>query len=390
MSTNSCCVRLSTSSGLPLSRRESLASVSASIFLGHRALCKLPLLHSAEGSAGSSTQDQKGLPIAFDFRNSNKFSASWARAGHRRPTKHLMRAQKGLPPRPQSHQLPAPGLPRRPWRRRNFKKNPEVRVGKREENTIVFMEISIGPRKVGRLEIELRRDLCPLTCENFRQLITGERGTIRETDEHGNSRCINLHYKGSRMCRVVRDSHCQGGDIANGNGTWSRSIFKRGDFPDENFILRHTGAGCLSMCNRGLDSNGSQFFFTFAAKPEWDERHVVFGVLRNRESLRTLFAIDQVGSQFGKPSQEVIISDCGQLWPPHHTQQKKKFTSRAAGARRPEQRVASPAGARAVSLTFVLRTTRPSSPLVQPPLVPMLAADADARRGVPLQRSGST
>ena len=50
------------------------------------------------------------------------------------------------------------------------------------------------------------------------------------------------------------------------------------------------------MCNRGLDSNGSQFFFTFAAKPEWDERHVVFGVLRNRESLRTLFAIDQVGS----------------------------------------------------------------------------------------------
>ena len=137
--------------------------------------------------------------------------------------------------------------------RRNFKKNPEVRVGKREENTIVFMEISIGPRKVGRLEIELRRDLCPLTCENFRQLITGERGTIRETDEHGNSECINLHYKGSRMCRVVRDSHCQGGDIKNGNGTWSRSIFKRGDFPDENFILRHTGAGCLSMCNRGLD-----------------------------------------------------------------------------------------------------------------------------------------
>ena len=189
--------------------------------------------------------------------------------------------------------------------RRNFKKNPEVRVGKREENTIVFMEISIGPRKVGRLEIELRRDLCPLTCENFRQLITGERGTIRETDEHGNSECINLHYKGSRMCRVVRDSHCQGGDIKNGNGTWSRSIFKRGDFPDENFILRHTGAGCLSMCNRGLDSNGSQFFFTFAAKPEWDERHVVFGVLRNRESLRTLFAIDQVGSQFGKPSQAV-------------------------------------------------------------------------------------
>ena len=79
------------------------------------------------------------------------------------------------------------------------------------------------------------------------------------------------------------------------------------------------------------------FFFTFAAKPEWDERHVVFGVLRNRESLRTLFAIDQVGSQFGKPSQEVIISDCGQLWPPHHTQQKKKFTSTSGARHKSEQ-----------------------------------------------------
>ena len=109
---------------------------------------------------------------------------------------------------------------------------------------------------------------------------------------------------------MVRDSHCQTrsatSQTAAGRSTWSRSIFKRGDFPDENFILRHRHAGCLSMCNRGPGFQRPQFFFTFAAKPEWDERHVVFGVLRNRESLRTLFAIDQVGSQFGKPSQEVI------------------------------------------------------------------------------------
>jgi cyclophilin family peptidyl-prolyl cis-trans isomerase len=217
--------------------------------------------------------------------------------------------------------------------RRNYRKIPEVKVGKRDENIIVFMEISIGSKKVGRLEIELRRDLCPLTCENFRQLITGERGVVRETDEHGDSVVVPLHYKGSKLCRVVRDSHCQGGDIKNGDGTWSRSVYKRGPFPDENFILRHTGAGCLSMCNRGLDSNGSQFFLTMAAKPDWDERHVVFGVLRDRASLRTLFAIDQVGSQFGKPHQEVTISDCGQLWPPHHTQSKSKFTS-TSGARK--------------------------------------------------------
>ena len=58
---------------------------------------------------------------------------------------------------------------------------------------------------------------------------------------------------------------------------------------------------------------------------------------RHGESLRTLFAIDQVGSQYGKPSQEVIISDCGQLWPPHHTQQKKKFTSTSGARHKSEQ-----------------------------------------------------
>ena len=32
-----------------------------------------------------------------------------------------------------------------------------------------------------------------------------------------------------------------------------------------------------------------------------------------------LYAIDSVGSQFGRPSKEVVISDCGQLFPKHHT-----------------------------------------------------------------------
>jgi cyclophilin family peptidyl-prolyl cis-trans isomerase len=102
----------------------------------------------------------------------------------------------------------------------------------------------------------------------------------------------------------------QGGDFTNHNGTGGKSIYGT-KFADENFKLKHEGAGILSMANAGPNTNGSQFFITTVDTPWLDNAHVVFGKVTKGLDLVSL--IESKGSSSGRTIGRIEITDSGEV-----------------------------------------------------------------------------
>lgn len=111
---------------------------------------------------------------------------------------------------------------------------------------------------VGDIDIELWSKETPKACRNFIQL------------------CMEEYYNNTIFHRVVKGFIVQGGDPT-GTGTGGESIYGQ-PFKDEfHTRLRFNRRGLVAMANAGKDDNGSQFFFTFAAAPELQNKHTIFG-----------------------------------------------------------------------------------------------------------------
>lgn len=115
----------------------------------------------------------------------------------------------------------------------------------------------------GNIVIALTPDETPLTVANFVNL--AQRG----------------YYNGLNFHRVIANFMIQGG-CPLGTGTGGPGYRFEDEFTP---VLRHNRAGILSMANAGPGTNGSQFFITHGPTPHLDNRHSVFGAVKEGQSV---------------------------------------------------------------------------------------------------------
>ncbi len=135
----------------------------------------------------------------------------------------------------------------------------------------------------GAINIDLFAGRAPITVNNF--VFLAQEG----------------FYDGVVFHRVLDGFMAQGGDPT-GSGRGGPGY--RWDDEPSALRIRHDAPGTLSMANAGPNTNGSQFFITFAPTPHLDGNHAVFGRVSDAASMRVLGALQRIDPQ--RPARSIV------------------------------------------------------------------------------------
>lgn len=140
---------------------------------------------------------------------------------------------------------------------------------------------------LGEMKAEIFCDTMPRASENFLAL------------------CASDYYNGTIFHRSMKGFMIQGGDPT-GTGKGGQSIWGE-PFPDEfHQEHRHDRRGILSMANNSLDSNGSQFFITYAAQPHLNNKYTIFGMII--DGFEVLDAMERIAvGKKNRPLVDIVI-----------------------------------------------------------------------------------
>jgi peptidylprolyl isomerase len=129
---------------------------------------------------------------------------------------------------------------------------------------------------------------------------------------------LHHYFEGIAFHRVIDGFVAQGGDpntLSANRATWGEGgpgyTFANEVSPSVNF----TSAGIVAMANTGQpDSNGSQFFITFAPQPSLDQLYTIFGNVTEGSAVLPLIARGTGPMQADPPTTPTRITElyiCG-------------------------------------------------------------------------------
>ncbi|XP_053993897.1 peptidyl-prolyl cis-trans isomerase H-like [Hylaeus volcanicus] len=169
-------------------------------------------------------------------------------------------------------------------------------------NPVVFFDVDVGGHPIGRIKMELFKDVAPQIAETFRQYCTGEK------KKDG----VPIGYKKTIFHRVIRDFMVQGGDF---NGVDIEKLPSTTGTKIEVEELQHDRAGLLSMASSGFSANNCQFFITCGECDWLNKKHIVFGQVLDNDSMLVVRKIENgsVDGASSRPRIPVTIYECGEF-----------------------------------------------------------------------------